>query len=200
LGKRWSDSDLSEQEFEAARRVVERLNDEARPGIQRFTLVREAIATACEAGELVAALRPKDGGSMQECPREWWNTDRIDQRFHRCLMSPHDPFGPGIDGDGYCQIFLTRDSLDRFLTAQPFAPVATAHDGHLSPYLKFMLAISKKLGISPEHQPKAEQLRAEIRSAWTGPKPLSERQVDMMATFLREPESQLGRALKKDGK
>jgi hypothetical protein len=49
--------------------------------------------------------------------------------------------------------------------------------------------------ITPQNQPKKELVVDEIKKTWSGP--LSDKLVKAMATLIREPESQLGRAKKK---
>ena len=44
-----------------------------------------------------------------------WNTERIWARFFFCQMNPRDPFGIGVAGDDYQYIFVSRESLDRYL-------------------------------------------------------------------------------------
>lgn len=166
--------------------------------LNRLRAVREEIVKQCEAGELIAAYRPKLGGSMRPMARELWNTDREKwiARFYYCQFHPSEPFSGGLGGRDYCSIFLTAESLERFLLSQPFA-VVTESAGHLSPYLKIMLAVARRAGVTKEHQPPKASLEAEIDAMWTGDSPLSENLRAAMATLIREPESQLGRAKKK---
>jgi hypothetical protein len=58
-----------------------------------------------------------------------------------------------------------------------------------------MLAVTKSMQITPQNQPKKELVVDEIKKTWSGP--LSDKLVKAMATLIREPESQLGRAKKK---
>jgi hypothetical protein len=141
-------------------------------------------------------VRPTGGGVMRAAPREWWNTEGWHTRFTMCQLNPDKPFGLGSTGDNYCWIFLTRESLDKYLRSQPFAPVPEGIGMHFSPYLRVMLAVANKLKISPDNQPKKSEIVAELSSAWTGPGPLSKNLLNSAATLLREPESQLGRARK----
>lgn len=93
---------------------------------------------------------------------------------------------------------ITRESLDRYLSAHPFAkpPVGVQH--HLSPYMHLMLSVAQRLSITVEHQPKKEIVIEELRRCWPSSVPRSENLLDAMATLLREPGSQLGRAKKVD--
>ena len=112
--------------------------------------VRREIAEQCLRGHLHAAVRPKRGGEMTKVPEDCWNTENLDRRFDRCQMSLIDPFSDA----GFDWIYLTRASLDEYLTGQPYAAPNAPNNVHLSPYLKLMVAISKKMNITPDHQPK----------------------------------------------
>ena len=117
-------SSLTDEEWRAAQAV--RLEFEASfPASQRLAAVQQKIVEQCEAGCLVSAFRPVGGGAMAVVPKELWNTESWHQRFFMCQLNPSGPFRPGVAGDGYCWIFLTRQSLDKFLLGQPFAGVAT---------------------------------------------------------------------------
>ena len=166
--------------------------------LKRLRAVQEEIVTQCEAGELVVAYRPTLGGAMRPMARELWNTDREKwiARFYYCQFHPSEPFAGGIAGKDYCNIFITAESLDRFLLSQPFA-VVEAPAGHLSPYLKIMLAVANKAGVTLDNQPPKASLEAEIDAMWTGDSPLSANLRQAMATLIREPDSQLGRGKKK---
>jgi hypothetical protein len=98
-------------------------------------------------------------------------------------------------------IFIERDSLDKELVRHPFAPTPSLEDRQLSPYLITMLSVTKQLRITPEQQLTIKEIEKEIRAAWKGRfearHPLSQNLCEKMATFVREPESQRGRAAKK---
>ena len=171
---------------------------EAQPAIiQRLKTAQREIVAGCESGELVSAIRFKAGGKMKLVRREWWNTEYWLNRFMMCQLNPSNPFGPGFEGDDYCWIFLRKESLEKYLQRQPFAAVATNIDVHLSPYMKTMLAVAKRLNITRENQPKLEVVVAELRDCWPGLEAPSDRLLRAAGTLLREPESKLGRAKKR---
>lgn len=165
---------------------------------RRFAVVAREIIARCEAGELIAAVRPIRGGIMTTLPSYYWNGEGLEKRFVGCQMSLNDPFGEGATGEELSYIFLQRESLLRFLLSQPFIENPLEKTIHLSPYLRVLVAVAQKLQITIEKQPKKEVIVAEIRQAWTGPDPLGETLVAYMATILREPESQLGRGRNKN--
>ena len=180
-----------------ATQEAQRQQEAQRAIIQRLRTVQQEIVARCESGELVSAIRLKAGGVMKSVRREWWNTEYWHNRFMMCQLNPSNHFGRGFEGDDYCWIFLTKESLEKYLQRQPFAPVATNIDVHLSPYMKTMLAVAKRLNITPENQPKLEVVVAELRDCWPGSEPPSDRLLHAAGTLLREPESKLGRAKKK---
>jgi hypothetical protein len=85
--------------------------------LERFSKVREQIIQFAEAGKLITALRPIAGGDPVTVPRSWWNSERLSVRFDYCQMNPAKPFDGGIAGDGYCWIFVSRESLEICLRA-----------------------------------------------------------------------------------
>jgi hypothetical protein len=169
--------------------------DAVPPEFKKFDRVKEEIVSACASGQLVSAFRPEAGGAIEDMPKEWWNTETWRKRFLSCRMSPKKPFADvTLPADRVSWIYLRRDSLERYLILQPFAPQSTDINVHLSPYLKVMLAVAKKMQITANDQPVKEAVIAELRAAWRGAEPLSQRLLNAMGTLLREPESGLGRA------
>jgi hypothetical protein len=100
----------------------------AQEAFGRFHAVRVEIAEQCSRGALVSVLRPVEGGQFSPIPDWHWNTERLAPRFAVCQLNPRDPFSLGIAGDGYGWIFLTRASLDAYLTGGEPAAVAGSDD------------------------------------------------------------------------
>jgi len=180
-----------------ATQEARRQQEAQRPIFQRLITVHKEIFARCESGELVSAIRAKAGGKMTVVRRAWWNTESCYNRFTMCQLNPREPFRLGLEGDDCWWIFLTKKSLEKFLQSQPFAPVAANIDVYLSPYMKTMLAVAKRLNITPENQPKLEVVIAELRDCWPDSEPPSDRLLHAAGTLLREPESKLGRAKKR---
>jgi hypothetical protein len=65
-----------------------------------------------------------------------------------------------------------------------------------SEYLKFMLEMTQKMGLTPENQIGKDAVMAQLKAAWKGSVDLSRNDLNSMATLLREPESKLGRGRK----
>jgi hypothetical protein len=185
------DVDCDDSVWEASERAHdewERSCDEAEANFQNM---REGVARTiihqCESNELVAAARAKHGGQM--IPLKWhdFNVDDPRPLLFRCEIqvqnSPH-------------WIFIMRDSLDKFLTKQSHSGPPLTKTKYLSPYLKLMISVTDTMRITPDNQPKKGSVEAEIQKGWAGSPPLSENLRGMMATLIREPSSQRGRAKK----
>jgi hypothetical protein len=159
-----------------------------------WVAIKAAIVRGCAEGRLISAVRPKEGGNTEELDKGIWHSEHLDQRFYRCEMSPASPFKKGRRPETHW-IFLQRQSLGQYLAVHPHNRAPTPN--HLSPYLKAMLVVAKSMQITPQNQPKKELVVDEIKRTWSGPA-LSDKLVKAMATLIREPESQLGRAKKKN--
>lgn len=128
-------------------------------------------------------------GKLVEVDSRHWNeVDSSSGCFVKCKIDLSNP-NIGYDGERYSWIFVAHTPAT---SAEP--TILPALDiGSLSPYMRTLLTVSAKLAISPTNQPKKESLKADISAAWNSPFPLSERILDVMATILREPESQAGK-------
>lgn len=168
---------------------------------ERAAEVKAAIERACEAGALRTAVRAVAGGSMTSLERDVWNGERFVARWAECKIDIYDPFGGRTSGHRHLWIFVVRPDLDRLLwPAPPKQPDASANDldgVHLSPYLKTMIEVARALVVAPDRQPKKEHVMDEIMKRWDHDRALSNNQVSLMATFIREPEAQIGRNPKK---
>lgn len=199
------DMELTPDDWQEARRQYKANNFTREVAIRRRHAVCQTIILGCQSGALHARYRPVQGGEFAPIPSIWWNTERNSQRFVRCQINPTEPYSTGFAGDGFCWIFLTDETLHQYLTKPPSEAAAksgpnTKSDVHLSPYLRVMLKVAEKLQITPENQPKKVVVEAALREEWTLPEPLSANMLEAMATALREPGSQLGRAAKPDNK
>ena len=146
--------------------------------------VARMVAEQCELGNLIAAARPKRGGEIKKLEQHDWNGDDLSSRFFRCEMSDLD-----------CWILLDRKSLDQFLITQPHAVSPLGSAPYLSPYLRLMLSVSAAMQVTPDNQPIKKTVEHELVKRWSGTK-LSDHLVKTMATLIRDPESQRGRAKK----
>jgi hypothetical protein len=161
--------------------------------LQRLNAVHRDIVKRCASGELISATRPAKGGATSERPATAWNTELWHHRFVMCQMNPRDPFSYAFAGDQFEWIFLIRKSFDQYLLSYSDTKIDAETLPHLSPYLRTMIAVAKRLEVSPANQPKKVSVEAEIVTTWRGAKAPSPTQIASMATFIREPESQAGR-------
>jgi hypothetical protein len=154
-------------------------------------------------GDLVAGTRPIEGGTINDAPRAWWNTEanRITMRFINCEINPKNPFSGPVLSARNSWIFIKRGSLDDLLQRQSFGPVQVPiADHYLSPYMKIMLFVANKMKITPENQMTKKAIQNEIIDALLTKslsKKLSDNLLGAMATLIRDPGSQAGKAKKK---
>jgi hypothetical protein len=108
----WQQNELAYEQYERAR-------DQANADFLRMRAeVARIIAHQCEVGNLITAVRPKSGGDMVELEPHSWNTENFGSRFSRCDMSLNDPFSNSRLHRSHW-IYLTRDSLDKYLGKKP---------------------------------------------------------------------------------
>jgi hypothetical protein len=190
---------FTDAEWEVAREIYQKRHDEARFARRRYAKVRETVAAGCRSGELMFGTRPRKGGSVRPGKPELWETegDRLYPRFECFALSRSEPFSIGLRDDAEW-ICVSRDSLDKFLGgAASAAHLAAALEApHLSPYMVAALEVVQALNITPDNQPKKEAVMAELRAKWPKGAERSENLISVLATIVREPESQLGRAKK----
>ena len=170
------------------------------PEASRALAVFNRLGAAVAAKHLPFVLRRQDGGAFL-LPRERdptasfsaddWNVDDFKPLFGLGQMRF------GVWQTEQVWIYLEKKGLDELMRLVHGGSAAEqlANDFHLSPYLRIMIEVARKLQISPSNQPNKESLEAEIRALW-GELPSSERLASAMATLLREPASQLGKAKK----
>ncbi len=173
--------------------------DQQIDALNRYFQVERWLAQRFEAGAISTAVRPFAGGSLKALDRAIWNTERVSARFIGAQMHPDDLFSPYYITEGGLLIFVDAESLNRTLAdltpkavEVQAAPLCEATE-YLSPYVRFMIDVTRRLEFSPENQPKKSQVVAVIREMAAGRIEMSERLIQPMATFLRDPESKLGR-------
>jgi hypothetical protein len=189
---RLPDTRMTNEDWNAARAAARSENDARRHAMTRLDAVQREIVKRCEAKQLEVAVRSIIGGAMKPLSSALWNTESWHPRFQCCQINVESPFAPQPFGGDYSWIFVTAASLEQVLLTQPFEAVSSRDLPHLSPYMRVLLAVAKKLAISPDNQPKKDAVKAELEAAWTGER-LSDNLLDAMGTILREPDSQLGR-------
>lgn len=110
-------AEFTDEEWKAAILVVAKANAEIRPAIQRFFKVQQEIIRLAECEKLNTAVRPIAGGDPSPIHRSLWNSEKIFNRFILCQMNPQEPFSNGFAGNNFQWIFVTRESLEKCLSA-----------------------------------------------------------------------------------
>ena len=191
----------TEAEWAEAVTISRTLSEQSNQAFDRFLEVCVALTSLFKRGRLATALRGFDGGPEYPADQAFWYTENFWSRFHTCQVHPERPYGRDVMPSGGLLIYIDRQSLETLLkgdTAEQRSneALAKAANHYVSPYVACMIEISEALGISPGHQPKKESLKGEILKYWRGAEQLSAKDIDSMATLLRDPASKAGRAKK----
>ena len=86
-----------------------------RAAVERLETIRRYISDAGLTGKLVFGTRPVAGGAVVPLPPIVWQSENIRWRFYFCKIDPLNPYGNAFDGDGLHYLFITAESLKRFL-------------------------------------------------------------------------------------
>jgi hypothetical protein len=114
-------------------------------------------------------------------------------RFEFCQIDPRNYFNVRPRDLENNEIFVTRASLDTLLAKVRSVPVAHIEaDVYLSPYIRLMAEVSKVMDISPTAQSQTKIIQDEIRKRGKHIPRLSDHQIRVMATFIRDPASHVG--------
>lgn len=188
---------LSDEDWRLAIKMSETAYADALGPFQRFGLVQAEMTRLAEKGVLVCVSRPKAGGALHKVERDRWNTEALWSRYRYGQFKPSDPFSTGLHTEGTHFLFVSRESLQassksRRTKAPPEGSANAVWT--VSPYIEVMLEVSRRLEITPDSQPKKAVVELELQRAWQGDSPLSQNLIRAMATLIREPESQAGRA------
>lgn len=193
---------LSDDDWRLAIEMSETVFADALRPVQRFAQVQAEMTRLAEKGVLVFVSRPKAGGALHKVERHLWNTEALWSRYRYGQFKPSDPFSSGLHTEGTHFLFASRESLQAWSKSRrtKVPPEASANPvWTVSPYIEVMLEVSRRLEITPDSQPKKAVVELELQRAWSGDSPLSQNLIRAMATLIREPESQAGRAAKPKG-
>jgi hypothetical protein len=143
-------------------------------------------------------------GKFSRTKPEWWNTRHWLSRFQFGTVDPLKPtdavsYDEVRDSGKRSYLFVSRSSLDAFLHSLGKDLPGLSPEQHVSPYIRLMLATSARLQITPDNQPSKAAVVAALKEEardWKRNPPISEALFGMMATLIREPEGQLGKANK----
>lgn len=168
-----------------------RLGEEGAEYADALTATTEReLANAAAERRVATFFRGEHGGRYEPIPPDWWQIDDPTLRTKDYRLNPNQPFDPGAQRTHW--IFVDRTDLNRLLQPDDAALLADRPDFELSPYLRFMVSLSRDLKISRDNQPTVESLQSDIEHRW--PKqngsPISARLSHAMATLLRIPDPQ----------
>jgi hypothetical protein len=192
---------FSDEDWRLAIGMSEKAYADALGPVQRFGLVQAEMTRVAEKGVLVFVSRPKAGGALHKVERDLWNTEALWSRYRYGQFKPSDPFSTGLHTEGTHFLFVSQESLQAWSKSRrtKAPPEGSANPGTVSPYIAVMLEVSRRLEITPASQPKKAVVELELQRAWQGDTPLSQNLIRAMATLIRDPESQAGRAAKPKG-
>lgn len=189
-------------EWAEAKRITDGQHDANWPAYARFAMVTYELTQLFEAGRLPTGVREPDGGEVSSLHRSYWNGESVVTRFVTCRIHPARPFDWTPAGQDGLPLFVERAPLEKYLAllmpalAAPVrTDLGTQVGEHASEYLRFMIEQSIRLKLSPQSEPKHSELVAILGAEWGAREPsLSSRLLKAMATLMRSPEAQEGRA------
>ena len=169
-------------------------------GIEPLVNLRALRCSPEAAGRYRMLTDAIDAGGLGNYPRRWFKVPEIvGLGFGGKLVAHQWRHLP--------KMRMSRDELVKYANSigeQPlflFPTLAALADAvndepHLSPYLSVALQVAIKLNITPDSQPKKTVIESELKAAWPKGVSASNRLISALATLMREPESQSGRAKK----
>lgn len=183
---------LTKRDWQDALKAYVDYEQAAQEARKRIATVARAIRDRAAAGELVGAVRYDDGDFGDFAKERWQRENSLDWitvgEVVRGDVFP-SPLGSSREKS---PLFFRRDSL----TPSKAADVQAF--GYLSPYMRLMLDVVGQCGIDADNQSKIDEvIRPFIDSEWAKRGlPNSENLRTAMATMVREPGAQAGRAKK----
>jgi hypothetical protein len=172
---------------------------EAISAFLRWEDVAKTIKDACLRGILRTRLRKFEGGDYGDVlPAGAWRSEDlyIQMRFRLWWMHPQEYFRADAPDYEYRWIFATRDSLERLereLMRKRGCLLEPSGTPYESEYMQCMRQTVLALNITTDHMPKKEIVVSAIPNHWYGKDPLSPRDIDSMASFIRSEASRGGR-------
>jgi hypothetical protein len=162
--------------------------EEHREGIEALHSAFRRLAQSVLDEKVEVFVRPSQGGKMQLVdPTTFSRSD---------IITPATRFGVYEAQEGSFHLFADAEQLENAfpLPSSSNSGLEAFAGVHLSPYLRIMLDVAQRSGVSPYNQVKTESLKAEIQASahrhgvsCGAREQLSTRNVGVMATFLREP-------------
>jgi hypothetical protein len=155
---------------------------------KRAAAIRAEIVNWCQAGDLIAAVSPTVDGPISPIAPDAWNTERLATRFRTLQFPLAETFPPSGHEGAFGWIFITAASLERVRKLRNAKKKAKPYR---SIYMKTLTEVIEKEGITLENQSKVALLSQLFMDKLKGIQPpISKHITDVMATIIREPESQ----------
>jgi hypothetical protein len=187
--------ELAEQDWQEAREAYADYEQAGRVARSRIGEVARAIRTRAATGVIVGAIKYEDG-DFSEFAKERWQRDEALSWIVSGEVVRGDVFPSPLGSSRTTSyLFFKRDSLDPLRAKANDVKVL----GYLSPYMQLMLDVVRECKIDAEHQSKIDDaIQPFIDSEWKKRGlPESDKLRTAMATMVREPAAQAGRAKKK---
>lgn len=191
----------TDEEWTLAVSIAKLVSDDRRQAVSRYLDICHRLARTFRNGIVQTSARAFNGGPEQ--PLDWslWNTEYHWSRFDCCRIDPNQPFDARPAWNGGHWLFVEITSFERALRRHQDENYSSAElealsHVYLSPYVRCMIEASTQLGLTLENQSKTEVLISEIPKFWRHAAELSGRDLNSMATLMREPESKAGRGKK----
>jgi hypothetical protein len=167
---------------------------------ERLAAAERAMQDACARGVAVSATKGVNGDFWEIKP-ERWNRDDALTWLRDGIIIEYDahPNSHGGAGNQRYYLFFRKDSVAA--ATGTTAKSAPAFEGYLSPYMMLMLDVIAACGITADDQSKVENvILPYIESEWKKRGfPDSNNLRKAMATMVRHPDAQAGRAKKVTG-
>lgn len=190
---------FSKQDWEVLRAHSNELRTKWTSARIRRNTVIQHLCDRAASGDIKTVYRTKGGGQPHHIPAEWWQLDSYLFRFSSCGLNPDAPYDPFAERTAW--FFFEKKSFEAAIapqetsTREAAAPSIAFEDAHLSPYIRLMIEIAQltKIGPEPHQQVPKDSLEETIKStAELRGLELSGKDVDKMATFIREPGMKAG--------
>jgi hypothetical protein len=185
--------EFTEQDWQEARDAYADYEQAGRDARTRIAQAAIAVRNRAAAGNLVGAIKHNDGHFGDFAKERWQRENSLDWiTSGEVVCGDVFPSALGNNRDTH-HLFFRRDSLVLSLDRSQQSL------GYLSPYMRLMLDVVQACAISVESQSKIDDvIQPFIDAEWEKRGlPESEKLRTAMATMVREPSAQAGRAKRK---
>lgn len=167
--------------------------DAARAGIDAIQSAAKLLHQAIMDDDVTIYSRPSSGGALTAMPTADWINDYTGVNIARSSG------GPAVHGSVY--LFVERSELEKkFVVTPPDAGDQRHADIELSPYLRLMIEVAEKQGISADNHSTTDSLEADLlaeahRFGLSVGSTFSKTFAGELAKAIRWPIARLGKAM-----